>query len=57
MGSMISLGVGRMEIDWGKNNIFKNHSKLYTEKEFNSKVEYYYVDDDTLVITSQLVLG
>lgn len=25
MGSMITLGIGRMEIDWGKNNSFRDH--------------------------------
>ncbi len=29
MGSFITLGVGKLEIDWGKNNLFKNHSKLF----------------------------
>ena len=29
MGSMITLGIGKMEIDWGKNNIFNNHSCLF----------------------------
>ena len=28
-GSMISLGVGTMEIDWGKNSYFKDHSALF----------------------------
>ena len=45
MGSMISLGVGRMEIDWGKNNIFKNHSALFQTSDVKM-IPYYYVDDD-----------
>ncbi len=28
MGSMISLAVGRLEVDWGKNNSFVDHSAL-----------------------------
>lgn len=29
MGSMITLGIGRMELDWGKNNLYKDHSALF----------------------------
>jgi hypothetical protein len=29
MGSMISLAVGRLEVDWGKNNGFVDHSALF----------------------------
>lgn len=29
MGTMISLGVGKMEIDWGENNVFTDHSVLF----------------------------
>ena len=29
MGSIITLGVGRLEIDWGKNSYFTNHSRLF----------------------------
>ncbi len=29
MGTMISLGVGKMEIDWRKNNVFTDHSVLF----------------------------
>ncbi|WP_435237296.1 HEPN/Toprim-associated domain-containing protein [Psychromonas sp. PT13] len=29
MGSIVSLGIGYFEIDWGKNNLFINHSKLF----------------------------
>lgn len=25
MGSLITLRLGRLEVDWGKNNIFTNH--------------------------------
>ena len=45
MGSMISLGVGRMEIDWGKNNFFRNHSALFQTSDVKM-IPYYYVDDD-----------
>lgn len=46
MGSMISLGIGRMEIDWGKNNVFVNHSVLFTESDIK-QIPYYYYDSDT----------
>jgi len=31
MGSIVSLGIGKLEIDWGKNNFFINHSKLFLQ--------------------------
>ena len=46
MGSMITLGIGRMEIDWGKNNMFTNHSVLFTEHDIK-QIPYYYYDSDT----------
>ena len=45
MGSMITLGIGKMELDWGKNNMFINHSCLF-QKEDIKMVPYYYSDDD-----------
>ena len=41
MGSMISLGVGKMEIDWGKNNMFRDHSALFTDGDIKD-IPYYY---------------
>lgn len=29
MGSMITLGIGRMEIDWGKNSSYIDYSALF----------------------------
>lgn len=46
MGTIISLGIKKMEIDWGKNHNFRNYSKLYNIKEFNSQIPYYDIDDD-----------
>lgn len=46
MGSMITLGIGRMELDWGKNNVFTNHSVLFTEHDIKI-IPYYYCDSDT----------
>ncbi len=44
MGSMIHLAVGRLEIDWGKNSGFRDHSALYQATDV-AKVPYYYVDE------------
>lgn len=35
-----------MEIDWGKNNSFNNHSKLYTLEEFDNDIPYYDIDEE-----------
>ncbi len=35
-----------MEIDWGKNNYFNNHSKLFQMQDFGKQVPYYYIDDN-----------
>lgn len=43
MGSMIQLAVGRLEIDWGKNGGFTDHSQLFQVTDL-TKVPYYYVD-------------
>ena len=46
MGSMIHLAVGRLEVDWGKNYAFNDHSALYQATDV-TKVPYYYVDEDS----------
>ena len=45
MGSMIHLSVGRLEIDWGKNTSFSDHSQLFQPCDL-AQVPYYYVDKD-----------
>ena len=45
MGSMVTLGIEKMELDWGKNNVFINHSCLF-QKEDIKIVPYYYSDDE-----------
>ncbi len=47
MGSYITLGIQKMEIDWGKNNNYRNHSKIFQEKDFDKDIPYYYVDIET----------
>ena len=29
MGTMICLALGKLEVDWGKNNFFSNHGALF----------------------------
>jgi hypothetical protein len=41
MGSMISLAVGRFEIEWGKNNGFVDHSALFQPGDL-TQIPYYY---------------
>ena len=47
MGSMIHLSVGRLEIDWGKNVYFTDHSQLFQSGDL-AQVPYYYVDENDL---------
>lgn len=44
MGSMITLGIDKFEIDWGKNNFFADHSALFLPSDV-CLMPYYYVDD------------
>ena len=48
MGSMITLGIGRLEIDWGKNNFFTNHSRLFQAADL-SNAPYYHGRDGEVV--------
>jgi HEPN/Toprim N-terminal domain 1 len=45
MGSMIHLSVGRLEIDWGKNNGFTDHSGLFQAADVTD-VPYYYAGNE-----------
>ncbi|HET6161501.1 MAG TPA: HEPN/Toprim-associated domain-containing protein [Dongiaceae bacterium] len=45
MGSMIHLSVGRLEIDWGKNNAFSDHSALFQTSNVTN-IPYYYAGAD-----------
>ncbi|MEN6578250.1 MAG: HEPN/Toprim-associated domain-containing protein, partial [Phycisphaerales bacterium] len=44
MGSTISLSVGRFEIEWGKNSLFRSHAKLFLPGDLKP-VAYYYAHD------------
>ena len=46
MGSMIHLAVGRLEIDWGKNSVFRDHSALFQGETDVANVPYYYVGEE-----------
>lgn len=45
MGSIITLGINKMEIDWGKNNTFNDHSKLFQAKDYDKDIPYFYIED------------
>lgn len=44
MGSLITLGIGRLEVDWGKNSVFQNHSKLFKPEDIHP-ITYYYAEN------------
>lgn len=44
MGSMITLGIGDMEVDWGKNWYFNDYSKLFLPTD-EKAIPYYYAYD------------
>lgn len=46
MGSMINLAVGRLEIEWGKNNGFSDHSMLFQGEADVAEVPYYYAGEE-----------
>jgi HEPN/Toprim N-terminal domain 1 len=41
MGSIISLSLGTLELDWGKNSFFRNHSPLFMPDDVRSAPYYY----------------
>jgi hypothetical protein len=48
MGSMVTLRLGRLEVDWGKNSFFRNHSPLFDRADL-SEAEYFYAYDEVIV--------
>lgn len=48
MGSMITLRLGRPEVDWEKNAFFRNHSPLFNKADL-AEAEYFYADDEVIV--------
>lgn len=41
MGTMICLAVGKLEVDWGKNNFFSNHGALFQASDLKPVASYY----------------
>ena len=56
MGTMITLGIERMELDWGKNNCFTDHSPLFQENDIKI-IPYYYVDTSTEKRVTEMKIG
>jgi hypothetical protein len=48
MSSYISLGVGELELDWGKNFGFIDYSKLFLPTD-KKDIPYYYADDEVIL--------
>ncbi|WP_370842776.1 HEPN/Toprim-associated domain-containing protein [Gemmiger formicilis] len=44
MGTMITLGIGKLEINWGKNEYFENFRDLYQPSDWKD-IEYFYADN------------
>ena len=44
MGTMISLGIGKLEIDWGKNDVFESFCDLFQPDDWKD-IKYYYADN------------
>ena len=40
MDSVITLGINKMELDWGKYSKFSNYSCLFQIKDFGQKIPY-----------------
>ncbi len=49
MGTMINLALGRLEVDWGKNNFFTDHGCLYQDSDLKDVPSYYANDGDPIV--------
>ena len=45
MGTMISLALGRLEVDWGKNNFFSDHGALFQRSDVKPVASYYASED------------
>ena len=46
METFITLGIGKMELDWGKNSYISNHSTIFQKSDFEQKIPYYTIDND-----------
>jgi hypothetical protein len=44
---MITLRLGRLEVDWGKNSLFRNHSPLFAKTDL-AQAAYFYADNQVI---------
>ena len=56
MDSILTLGLGRLEIDWAKKYYFSNHSKLFMPSDVKP-LSYYYFDSETESVREELKPG
>ena len=56
MDSIVTLGLGRLETDWGKRRRYANHSKLFLATDFKP-VPYYFSDLETAGVEERLKPG
>lgn len=54
MGTIITLNINKLGIDWGKNNYYNAHSWLYENKKFQIKYDDYNYHDGALAISNNL---
>lgn len=47
MSTLLNLGIGNMELDWGKNMAFNNFSELFQVSDIKM-IPYYYLDSDDI---------
>ena len=45
MGTLLSLGIGNMELDWGKYNVYTDFSKLFQAEDY-VEIPYIYQDEE-----------
>jgi len=46
MGTIIELAIGRLEVDWGKNEHFIHHGELFQNCDLKKIQSHYYDADD-----------
>jgi hypothetical protein len=56
MGSIVTLGLGRLEVDWGKNWNYSNHSRLFLPTD-RRPVTHHYVEAETAAPIEELKPG
>lgn len=45
MGSIVTFGLDRLELDWGKNDVINNHSRLFLPEDVKD-VTYFYANNE-----------